>query len=153
MRAIVLLAALMIGGSVSAQQASYTYIPQPGGPYYPICLTALNAPKVGSTLQLSVCGPIGGSTQNLSTYLLTGVSNPNLDLSPLRIAGILYSSGDVMTYIPYGSSYYYSVVSIQIPSNASLLGQEFWQQVLSITSWRYGSLYNLSRGGHGVIGL
>ena len=163
MRAIVLLAALAFGGSVSGQQASYTYINQPGGD--PglgdvVWLNARNSPKIGTTFQVQIPGsvclprPVPSGCSNF--FLLTGTSNPDVDLGLLGplFWGFLFSSGEVMIWAPsysYGTAF---VVSFPIPSDPSLIGMSFYQQtVRSIGGYGMPTFIAASRGGHGVIGM
>ncbi len=178
MRTLVLLVALVLSSTVSAQQASYTYIDQP--PQYQVpgapLLEALNTPKIGTTFQIQVTStggyypvpcfgfPGGYAITFHYTYLLLGASNPAVEIPFFVLGGsgwfwggFLFSSGEIVLPTPYGPPVV--PMSIPIPNDLSLIGIPFFQQVVqdsqSESCFIRGSrrTISLSRGGHGVIGL
>lgn len=158
-----LTASVVFAYAAVAQQASYTYIDQP--PQYAnnaSWLTAQNRPVIGQTLRLMVETTFGGTR-----YLLTGFSNPRMDLAPFSgspfgcvvplFGSVLYSSGEVALLIAQGASPI--VVPMPVPNSGALLGASFYQQVVEMVPGScfsvpsYPPTVSLSRGGHGVIGI
>ena len=91
--------------------------------------------------------------------LCSGYRGPNLNLGPLfpgqPLLGFLYSSAELVIKSPvYPGQYWYAgtfTLWIPIPNDPSLIGANFYQQVLE-TITPYFNWLILSRGGHGVIG-
>ena len=157
MRALTLVAVATLGSAVSAQQASYSYL-WPYGYIPPISywpgVNALNTPKIGTTFELETGVSSGGATK----YLLTGRSNPNLNLAVLFPgigAGVLYTSGEVAMPLPVGFYGQTHLIRIPIPLDMGLVGVSFYQQtvVVAATSGVVTLVDAFSRGGHGVMGL
>jgi len=100
----------------------------------------------------------GGYPTQWKNVLLTGTSNPHVDLGQLLPGvanGFLFSSGEVVLRVSSTSNYYtvsYQTFSFPIPNNASLIGVSFWQQVASYQTAKVWFGLGLSRGGHAVIG-
>jgi hypothetical protein len=142
--------------ALSAQQASYTYLDQPARYDNWHGLRPLNLPRAGQVFQLEVPSWTWNLCDEWVTYwLLTGLSNPAIDLGPLGIPSVLMSSGEaiVSTLDP---SHGAIVISYPIPSHPGMLGMAFYQQLyayseqLCVSPTPYQSL---SRAGRGVIGL
>ena len=84
--------------------------------------------------------------------VLTGLSQPNLDLGPLGIRSMLYSSAEVSMDMGFWPNCTPLVIGFVIPLNPALVGASFYQQTLGSLSANGSTVYYLSRGGHGVIG-
>jgi hypothetical protein len=144
---------------VIAQVASYTYIPQkaPGRDPSPPWLTALTPPRLGTAFQvqapLSFWCMLGGGRNEF--WLFTGLGNPNFVFHNSAgfpyPGGWLYSTGEVVTPLPYAASGGITTISIPIPLVPSLIGANFYQQVV-LTGVTLCPGHTFSRGGHGVIG-
>jgi hypothetical protein len=143
-----------LSGLLGAQAASYTYLDQ-RAPYSnptPEWLTALNTPRIGTTLTVEV--PLSFQTCcpfEKVYFLATGATNPSLRYDPL--GGWLFTSADVsVVQVPHGSPYSRTTITFAIPNSPSLLGAPLFQQVLEHAHNSFWSTLYLSRGGRGVIG-
>ncbi len=157
MRGLLLGSMLLLAGTAQAQQASYTYINQP--PRYwidnnPSALFALNLPRIGQTFRVqTLLGCEAGFFLENFT-LLTGLRQPNFDLGPFGIPGMLYSSAEVSMSTGHGGSNcgLLFVIRFVIPSNPALVGASFYQQTLLTNFVGPAIRIRLGRGGHGIIG-
>ncbi len=151
-----ILAASLLTGAASAQQASYTHIPQPPPHYnpFPPLFTALNTPVVGTTFQVSAPGLGYGCACYPSYFLMTGFTNPDFDMTVLgpNFRGVLMTSAEVFVdrSAAYGPQW---IVDFPIPASSTLIGFEFFQQIAYLyDSPTFGPSVLVGRGGHGVIG-
>ena len=143
MRTLFFLASLFLGGLASAQQGSYTYIDQPAPYSNAGHLAAQGTPRIGEVFQVEV--PVSqdflATNQWSYSYLLTGSSNPNLDLgAQLLISGFLFSSGELVVRTPRTATVRRGIttVSFSIPNAPVLIGASFYQQVVTENgSWSY----------------
>ena len=156
MRTLDLILMALLPATAAGQVASYTYIDQQA-PYKNRVglpsLTALNLPRIGTTLQLQLAGSESNRTYVSLNFLATGLRNPNFRIDVL--GGHLYTSAEIVTYVGRcGGSTCTRTITFTIPNSSQLLGVHFYQQVLN----RYQllgsptSTFRLYRGGHGVIG-
>lgn len=161
MRTLFLGLSLLLSGPVAAQAASYTYIDQKApfknptgfGCSWPVpWLTALNLPRIGTTFSVRTPQSFsdnfgGGCPKAGTTWIATGVSNPDLRLG--QFWGFLFTSAEVVMITPSTLFPRMTTVNFTIPNSSQLLGVSFYQQVL--VSW-LGAPKRLTRGGVGVIG-
>lgn len=161
--------ALVLSSLLPAQTASYSFVGRDCGNSSTQMLDVIGTPKLGSTFYMVISGSYMGPWQAWTlNFLFTGASNKNffsLKL-PFDISALSYGNhtfcgvlrNDVISVFRAPNLVPRVKVPFPVPNDRSLLGVSIYHQAFRImgfynpryTTWRY--LYDISRGGHGVIG-
>ena len=157
----IFLSLLFVGPTLSAQQASYTFISQP--PHYinHTWLAPLSPPRLGTTWTIQMpCDEVSFASAD-TYYLVTGVAAVYLDLGAIYgnlARGVQLTSAEIITRSPCRRSRGFGTLAVPIPNTPALLGLDFYQQVVRVRTFGMGGVVprlaevDLSRGGYGVIG-
>ena len=162
MRRILLTACLLAATATiaTAQSSSYSLI---GGacPSAPVRFDVIGTPMLGGAYTIQTDSPVLSQFSRTTPVLATGLSSTQFggvalpfDLSALstptlQFCGSLVTSIDVQMFVPFGGE-----MTFAIPNVSSLVGLNFYQQVLKFTTVRLSGItfVETSPGGHGVIG-
>lgn len=164
-----LFCSLLFTSVLASQTASYTFVGKDCGSSSTQMLEVLGTPKLGSKFEMVISGSFTVSTTAWTlNYLFTGFSNKHFghlklpfDIAPLsqqyhKFCGILRSDVHLVFLAP--NLIPRVKVPFTVPRDRSLLGLSVFHQAFRIlglydmrtTTWTY--YYDISRGGHGIIG-
>lgn len=156
-----LLITLLLPAAVAAQTASYNYYGT-GCATSPPPFTVNGTPRVGGAFDVVTrTGVLRGVVTNQdSVFLFTGATRQTFDLSTLNITrltgcGFLLCSTDIVLLMPYEQTTPLPyTVRIPVPNHASMLGAQFFQQVVVASHFGFSFTWTISasQGGVGVIG-